>query len=126
LHPLQAAGVRWLLDHPRAVLADDTGTGKTVTVAGLLAALHAQGELHPAVVVVPSVLHGAWLSKLNQFVPGLSVVSSTEKRWANPTGKQRLEYLREFLSGYPDVPKAFKAWFTGRRAASSTRTFSMR
>jgi SWI/SNF-related matrix-associated actin-dependent regulator 1 of chromatin subfamily A len=56
LRPFQIAGVRYLLDHRRAFLADEQGLGKTVQA---LAALEADGAF-PAVVVCPASLKLTW------------------------------------------------------------------
>lgn len=104
--PHQAEGLAWLLGHPKALLADSVGLGKTVQAAALLAVLRARDQIGKGngrvLVVAPAPLLPQWASELGRFVPTLSVVTSAEKRFCNPSKKQRVEFEAEFPNG-PDV-----------------------
>jgi SNF2-related domain/Helicase conserved C-terminal domain len=79
----QKVGVTWLALAGRALLADSTGTGKTVQVAGLLAALKETGELgtgNRAVIVPRASAIGQWQAELRRMIPRIAVVAATEDR----------------------------------------------
>jgi len=61
LMPHQAAGIEWLRERPRALLADDPGLGKTAQA--LLAATP------PVLVVAPAMLAGTWRSEVEKWRP---------------------------------------------------------
>jgi len=65
LRPFQVAGVRYLLDHRRAFLADEQGLGKTVQA---LATLEADGAF-PAIVVCPASLKLTWERETGIWLP---------------------------------------------------------
>lgn len=65
LRPFQVAGVRYLLEHRRAFLADEQGLGKTVQA---LAALEAD-DAFPAVVVCPASLKLTWEREAGIWLP---------------------------------------------------------
>ena len=75
LPPHQMEGIQFLWDHPKALLADDVGLGKTVQTAALLAALREQGLLGRCLVVVPAHLVAQWQSELSRWVPSLTVLA---------------------------------------------------
>jgi SNF2 family DNA or RNA helicase len=81
LHPHQTTAVEWLLSHPRALLADAVGLGKTVTVCALLGRLAAADQLGRVLLVVPAALVDQWRGELARFLPSLTVADSTEQ-WA--------------------------------------------
>ena len=76
LRPYQQRGFQWMhtLDqlHMGGVLADDMGLGKTVQVIALLLATREPGQT--SLVVAPTTLTYNWLSELERFAPGLSVM----------------------------------------------------
>lgn len=85
----QRTGISWLYLMTRALLADQGGLGKTVQIAGLLALMHATGELAPvtgrgsadglpALLVVRAAAMSQWHSELRRFAPGLKVIALTE------------------------------------------------
>lgn len=78
LPPHQKAGVQFLLDHPKVLLADDVGLGKTVQAAAALAVLKALGVLGFCLVVAPAHLVQQWVSELRRWVPSLTVQDQTQ------------------------------------------------
>lgn len=71
--PHQLAGIEFLLGHPRVVLADDVGLGKTVQTAAALAELAGRGQLGRCLVVAPAHLVSQWRDELVRWVPALAV-----------------------------------------------------
>jgi len=69
LEPFQWAGVRYVLEARRALIADEQGLGKTVEA---LAALEADGA-YPAVVVCPASLKLNWQRETTRWLPHRSV-----------------------------------------------------
>ncbi len=67
LYPYQRAGVAWLRQRPRALLADDMGCGKT------LQALMAVPRNTGTVVVCPAVVKGVWEAEAARWRPDLTV-----------------------------------------------------
>lgn len=71
--PFQEEGIEWLIDHPRALLADQMGTGKTIQVAGLINAVD------PATVLVicPASAKDHWKRELEKWLllcPSLGII----------------------------------------------------
>ena len=78
LRPHQQAGMEWLLYRALlglgACLADDMGTGKTLTTLAFLLAAREAGTLRqPALVVCPTSLVEVWKSEAERFAPTLQV-----------------------------------------------------
>ena len=69
LRPYQKAGVEFLADRRRALLADGMGLGKSVQA---LVALERLGA-HPAVVVCPASVKHTWRKEIEKWVPWRSV-----------------------------------------------------
>ena len=82
LDPFQWAGVRYLLDHRRAFLADEQGLGKTVQA---LATLEAD-DAWPAVVVCPASLKLNWQREAKKWLPHRSVAVIEGRGPAQETG----------------------------------------
>lgn len=78
MHAYQQDGVDWLLAHPRALLADAPGVGKTAQAIGMLAVLHARTPLPDSqsgrvLVLVPSAgLARQWEEEFRRFAPQLT------------------------------------------------------
>lgn len=115
LHPHQQEAVAWLLHHPRALLADGVGLGKTVTVCALLGRLAADDQLGRVLLVVPAPLVAQWRAELARFLPSLTVRDSTETWATTAAGRAAglpsadillvsFEHLRSRLDTYPAVP----------------------
>ncbi|MCU1591972.1 MAG: hypothetical protein JWP11_3228 [Frankiales bacterium] len=103
LLPHQAAAQPWLYAHPRSLLADDVGLGKTVTALALLCELQERGELGRCLLVMPTPLVAQWREQLGTFAPSLTVADSTEKWIRNPGKKDQQAYAAAFPAGHPDV-----------------------
>jgi len=73
-YPFQVDGIRFLLEHPRALLADDMGLGKTVQAIVALQALFCKGKCREALVLCPRSLLGNWERELKKWAPFLYVV----------------------------------------------------
>lgn len=67
LRPHQQQAYEWLTAHPKAILADDTGLGKTRSAARLIA------DHLPALVVVPGYLTQQWFDILCDVMPHASI-----------------------------------------------------
>ena len=65
LRPYQTEGVSWLLDHPRGLLADPMGVGKTVQAVAALRALKPQ----TGIIVAPKTVLPSWVRHLKEWWP---------------------------------------------------------
>lgn len=87
----QRVGVAWLYFRKMGLIADQVGTGKTVQVVGLLAAIKETGELSDGFAVIavrPGAIH-QWAQQLERSIPDIRVEIATGTR------PQRIEkYLR--------------------------------
>ena len=73
---VQRTGITWLWFQPRALLADATGMGKTVQVAGLLSLCREAGSLsavRPALVIARAATLRQWQDELHRMIPSLMV-----------------------------------------------------
>lgn len=80
----QRTAIMWLYLAKRGLLSDPTGTGKTIIVLGLLAALREAGELgcepgrSRAVVLTTAGAVGQWAQECQRFIPsGLRAAAMT-------------------------------------------------
>jgi SNF2 family DNA or RNA helicase len=78
LYPFQVAGVQWLRNTPRAILADDMGLGKTVQVLVALEQVMASQLGAQALIVAPNSLVLNWLRESSAWTPRLVVRSADE------------------------------------------------
>lgn len=109
LKPHQTQGVKWLLDHPHAVLADDVGLGKTIQALALIAELDAAGQL--ARRTPKSVCRILWLTdatlleqtkrEVETFLPAHTVLTGLDPEFG-ASMKWRKVYQERFGVG-PDV-----------------------
>jgi SNF2 family DNA or RNA helicase len=74
LYDYQDAGVRFLMEHPVALLGDEMGLGKSIQAIAALRLLIHQGEVHRAVILCPKSVLFDWYYKLRQWAPDLRVV----------------------------------------------------
>jgi SNF2 family DNA or RNA helicase len=78
LYPFQVAGVEWLRQTHRAILADDMGLGKTVQVLVALEQVIASRLGAQALIVAPNSLVLNWLREASAWTPRLVVRSADE------------------------------------------------
>ena len=103
LTPHQFEGTSWLLETPRALLADDTGLGKTIEAIAFVGVLKDRGELRGDTCVL-------WLTEANLIeqtrrefethAPSLAVLTSKDKLFVpqkRPKGQR--EYLARYFDG---------------------------
>ena len=88
LYPHQVEGVRWLRAHPRGLLADDPGVGKTPQ------ALCAHPGAAPALIVCPAAMCRTWARETARWRPDLTPVLLTKFRWPAPAEVCVLSYNR--------------------------------
>jgi len=78
----QKAGILWLVNHERGILADQMGTGKTIQAAGLINAVDPETVL----VICPASAKDHWKRELEKWVllcPSIGVIYGAER----PKGK---------------------------------------
>lgn len=68
LYPYQEAGVQFALTAGSGIIADEMGTGKTITLIALLSALYDSTAL-PALVICPNSVKYHWAAALERFAP---------------------------------------------------------
>lgn len=68
LYPFQEAGVQFLLTAGSGILADEMGTGKTITLTAFMAAQRDSSVL-PALVICPNSVKFHWAAALERFAP---------------------------------------------------------
>ena len=69
LRPFQRAGVAYVVEKKKAIIADEQGLGKTVQA---IAAIHHQQAL-PAVIIVPAIVKLNWRNEIKQWLPDAKV-----------------------------------------------------
>ncbi len=89
----QRIGIAWLYLRGRGLIADQMGTGKTATAAGLMACAKQNGEFDSGrfVVVCKAAAVGQWMQEMHRFLPKVHVVCATGTR------NQRIE---KYVSGW--------------------------
>jgi SNF2 family DNA or RNA helicase len=98
LHPHHEEAVSWLLNHPKAVLADDVGLGKTPTALAHVADLSAQallpyevpGHLCRVLWLTDASLIEQTAAEVRKFLPGAEVVTGNDPALATGAKAQRL------------------------------------
>lgn len=63
-HPFQLAGIRYLMDHPNAILGDEMGLGKTIQIIGLI---NADPSIDTVLVVCPATLRRNWKREFERW-----------------------------------------------------------
>jgi SNF2 family DNA or RNA helicase len=99
LYSYQRAGVAFLATARRALLADEPGTGKTVTSIRALKKLQDAGEtVFPLLVVCPNTLKLNWLREFEKWWPEINV------QVIHGTATQRRKQFKPFLEPSEDEP----------------------
>lgn len=109
LKPHQREGVDWLLTHPKAVLADDVGLGKTIQALALIGRLEEDSVLY--VRTAASACRVLWLTdaalveqtkrEVERFLPTFSVLACPDPELGSDA-KWRKAFDTEF-EGCPDI-----------------------
>lgn len=78
--PYQQAGIEFLVEHPKALLADPPGLGKTIEIAGVL------NQLQPSrvLIVCPASLRLNWMQELEKwlsYTPERLEIISVDSVW---------------------------------------------
>lgn len=107
LLPHQLEAVEWLRNHPKALLADDVGLGKTIEVAAYLCSLVTEKKFilgHERILWITSAsLIGQTAAELGRFVPALLVLTQNDPLFkSQKTSKARDTYGALFPTG-PDI-----------------------
>lgn len=68
LYPFQEAGVQFLLTAGSGILADEMGTGKTITLTAFMSAQRDSSVL-PALVICPNSVKFHWAAAIERFAP---------------------------------------------------------
>lgn len=126
LKPHQRAGVEWLLDTPRALLADDVGLGKTVQVIGMLAQLAHDGDpclRTPVVWLTDPSLVDQTQRELDRFLVGFTVLTSSDVDY-RPTKKAEKARAQRFHNGVPDVLVANYQQTLAQRSLLASEVFA--
>ena len=89
-YPFQISGIKWLLDHPAALLADDMGLGKTIQVIVAMRILFNKGHLQKVLIICPAGLRTNWYREIQKWAPELNslrILASPDVRaeqWKTP------------------------------------------
>ena len=70
LYPYQEAGVQFALTAGSGIIADEMGTGKTITLTGFMSSQYDTSVL-PALVICPNSVKYHWAAALERFAPHL-------------------------------------------------------
>ena len=95
-YPFQRRGAEWLRDQRSAILADDTGLGKTAQVIAAMRLLFNRAMLRSALVVCPKGLVATWERELGRWAPELGVAILTppaqvrEDAWKAVAGRSHV------------------------------------
>lgn len=79
-YPFQIAGIKWLVDHDRGLLADQMGLGKTMQAIIAMRVLFRRGKLKSALVVCPASMSNTWEREVRMWAPELR----TQRVQGNP------------------------------------------
>lgn len=66
LWPHQRAGIKWLTEHPHAIVADEMGLGKTVEAIGTVQAVYNRA-VPLTLVVCPNAVRGVWKKEFERW-----------------------------------------------------------
>ncbi|HEY8347832.1 MAG TPA: DEAD/DEAH box helicase [Symbiobacteriaceae bacterium] len=91
LYDYQEQGVRFLTEHPVALLGDEMGLGKSIQAIAAMRLLIHRGDVRRAVILCPKTLVSDWLVKLRQWAPDLPVVLLDGKKKSRIWAWQRAE-----------------------------------
>jgi len=87
LYSFQVDGVRFLIEHPVALLGDEMGLGKTIQAITACRSLFRQGKITSACVICPKAVLTNWEKELWRWAPELKTIildgnkSTRELQW---------------------------------------------
>jgi len=71
LYPYQEAGVQFALIAGSGIIADEMGTGKTITLTGFMSSLYNTSVL-PALIICPNSVKFHWAAAIERFAPHIT------------------------------------------------------
>ena len=80
-YPYQIAGVKWLVQHEQALLADQMGLGKTIQAIIAIRVLFRKGKLENALVVCPASMTNVWEREIKSWAPELRPLRIQGQQW---------------------------------------------
>lgn len=97
LFDYQVEGAEWLLRHPKSILGDSMGLGKTIQIGEVLCRLlcdNAQNDkVLPILIVGPSILAYHWQDELRGFDIDVEVATGTSRQDVNTVGNGHVVYV---------------------------------
>lgn len=107
LKDYQDAAVEFLKEHPKCLLADDVGMGKTIVAIGYIRHLHAAGLLIGigcrVLVVTESALLDQWEREIQAWLPDFTVGTTSHPRWKSQPAQKHLRSWDEQFAEGPDI-----------------------
>lgn len=74
LYPFQKEGVRFLVEHERALLGDEMGLGKSIQAIVALRVLFRMGKISNGIIICPKSVLTDWEKKLSDWAPELKIL----------------------------------------------------
>ncbi|RIK33842.1 MAG: hypothetical protein DCC55_34195 [Chloroflexi bacterium] len=112
----QITGIKFLAEHPSALLGDEMGLGKTIQAIVALQVLYRRGDARQTLILCPRSLLGTWQRELARWAPELYVLlvrGSKEERvtlWQAPASVYLTNYetLRNDQADIPGIALKFQ------------------
>jgi SNF2 family DNA or RNA helicase len=126
LKPHQSDGLTWLLEHKRALLADDVGLGKTVQALALIGALLDAGDPSvqaPVLWLTDPALVDQTAGEVRRFLPAVTVLASTDPDFKD-TQKADRSRAERFPGGIPQILMANYQQACAKRSLLTWEAFS--
>ncbi|HRR91766.1 MAG TPA: DEAD/DEAH box helicase [bacterium] len=74
LYPFQPEGIKFLIEHQKALLGDEMGLGKSIQAIIAVKCLFHMGKILNALIVCPKSVLSDWEKKLQEWAPELKVI----------------------------------------------------
>ncbi|MGC8718257.1 MAG: DEAD/DEAH box helicase, partial [bacterium] len=74
LYPFQRGGVKFLIEHRRALLGDEMGLGKSIQTITAIRFLIRSGQIRRSLIICPKSVLTDWQKKLQVWAPELRVI----------------------------------------------------
>ena len=97
-YPFQVEGVKWLIDRPQALLADQMGLGKTIQAIIAMRVLFRRGKIQQVLVVCPVSVTETWIREFKNWAPELramhirGTVDERGARWVTASEVKIVSY----------------------------------